>query len=156
VAGVGRSVVVGAIAVATLAACGSGEPGVRRADSRSNPTTTTTTAPPATTVPPVTVATLAALPADCSTESVRDAVSRGVESEGLRSNLLTCDGRWMAVLTYTEPCPAGGEAGPRCRGNEHVVYFGVRSGVWTVLGFDDCDDVRAREPEMPETICVPD
>jgi hypothetical protein len=155
-AGVWRGVVVAAIAVAVLAACGSLDPDAEMQSNPTTTTTTTTTAPPTTTIPPVTVATRAALPADCSTESVNDAVSRGVESEGLRSDLLTCDGRWMAVLTYTQPCPANGEAAPRCRGNEHIVYFGVRSEGWTVLGFDQCDDVRAREPEMPEAICVRD
>ena len=145
---------IGAVGAAVLLTARGAEP-----DTAVQAKTSTTVVPDPTTTaaaPVATSPTTVPLPADCSTLSVRDAVSRGIESEGLRSHMLTCDGQWMAVNTYTDACGAGHDADDGCTGNLHIAYFANRAGVWQVFGFDDCAAAREAEPAMPESICALD
>lgn len=93
------------------------------------------------------------LPADCSAESVREAVEREVDG-GLMFHALACDGTWMAVDTSTNACPANGETiAPACRANQHLGYFRNIENIWRVVGFDDCAMVRVTYPDLPDEIC---
>jgi hypothetical protein len=94
------------------------------------------------------------LPADCTSESVVEAVAREVDG-GIESDLLACNGAWMSVDTYTNACSAGEPFEERCVGNHHVVYFRNVDGIWRVGGFDDCEAIRAQYPDLPTDICRP-
>lgn len=94
------------------------------------------------------------LPADCTDNSVREAVEREVDG-GLQHQLLACGRRWMAVFTYQNACPAIGDpvVDRRCYVHQQVGYFRAIEDIWRVIGFDDCDVVRCQYDDLPERIC---
>lgn len=90
--------------------------------------------------------------AECTTEAARAAVAADIDG-GLRSDILACDGTWMAVATSSNACPATGEpVDDGCIANEHTAYFRNVDGKWAIVGFA-CDVVRDMHPDLPDEIC---
>lgn len=91
-------------------------------------------------------------PAECTADAARAAVAKDVDG-GLRSEMLACDGNWMAVDTSTNACPATGDSiAEGCIANQHIAYFHNDDGYWTIVAFD-CDLVRSSHPDFPAEIC---
>ncbi len=92
------------------------------------------------------------VPAECTSEASVRAVAHDIDG-GLQSNLLACDGTWMAVITWTNACPPESELSDEgCVGNEHVAYFTNVGGYWEIVAFD-CDGARREEPAFPDSMC---
>jgi hypothetical protein len=99
-------------------------------------------------------------PAECTTDSYREAVRSDIDGGSFTTTDARCDGTWAAFVVdrSADACPAadGPQSGCAPGTRAHRTFWQNKDGHWRVLtygGTGDCAEVHAVAPDFPDELC---